>query len=85
MNNAENAFNSIYPTVLRVAALRRRWKELLATQDFDQMDAMHDDFNHALDDLVMQVEGIEAGCIDDSLTTSIAGTLNRLRRQAKHN
>jgi len=85
MSPAENAFNAIYPTVLRVTAIHRRIMALNDPSNIDIVEELCMDLKRSLDDLVMQVEGIEAGQIDDSLTTSLAGVLNQLRLRSRHN
>ena len=85
MSPAENAFNAIYPTVLRVTAVHRRLASMNDPSDMDMVEQLAMDLKRSLDDLVMQVEGIEAGQIDDSLTTSMAAVLNQLRLRSRHN
>lgn len=85
MSPAENAFNALYPAVLRVVAIHRRLTELHVKKHFDQMDDLGPELVTALDELERQTDAIEAGTIDATLSTSIAGVLNQLRRQAGMN
>jgi hypothetical protein len=85
MTPAENAFNHLYPAALRVAALHRRIEQAEKEHDDELICNLIPDLRSAIRDLLLVIDAIEAGQISDSLSTSIAGVLNQMRRGAQHN
>jgi len=85
MSPSENAFNAIYPTVLKLVALNRRTHSKEIFENDDMAENLSHEIMAAMEELTMRVEGIEAGEINDCLTTSISGVLNQMRRRATHN
>lgn len=81
MTPAEDAFNALYPVALRVVALHRRCHEAADRSDHELSWEIGKELVRELDELERQVHAIEAGAIDGSLSTSIAGVLSMLRRR----
>lgn len=82
---SENAFNSIYPTVLRIVALHRLIVKCQNEGDVEKAARYFPTLGLEVAQLSQQVDAIEAGQIDECLQTSISGVLNMMRMKAKHN
>jgi hypothetical protein len=85
MSPTENAFNHLYPAALRVVAVHRRIHEAERNHDDELCQTLIRDLRSAIYDLSLQVDAIEAGQISETLSTSIAGVLNQMRRRSQHN
>lgn len=85
MTPAENALNSLYPVILRLAALHRRHIKAIGARDSDALSSLAGELFEAEDELSRIVDAIEAGEITDHLGTSVAALINQAKRRASHN
>ena len=85
MTPAENALNSIYPVVLRLAALHRRHIKAIGARDTDELALLAGQLFEAEDELSRIVDALEAGEITEHLGTSVAALINQSKRRSLHN
>ena len=85
MTPAENALNSLYPIVLKLAALHRRHIKAIGTRDADELSLLAGQLFEAEDELSRIVDALEAGEITEHLGTSVAALINQAKRRSMHN
>jgi len=85
MNPAENALNAVYPPALRIVALYRRHEDAMREADDTLAQQLSADIRWQIEDLGRAIDAIEAGIIDETMSTSIAGVMRQIKMRMTHN